>query len=122
MIVIIFALISTVQCIVSLVKSAYFAKMVKAFFIRKFKYRLKFHQVLPLFNLWFIMVVISNILVIVGSVMKILLSLNVRFVSIITFTHVGIVLNLIPAELWRLNVQFWSQDIPEDNGSRLEFT
>ena len=120
MIVIVFALISTLQCTVSLVKSAYFAKMVKAFFIRKFKCKLKFHHLLPLFNLWFIMVVISNILVIVGSVMKILLSLNVRFVSIITFTHVGIVLNLIPAELWRLNVQFWSQGIyhiPEDNGS-----
>jgi len=105
MIVIVFALISTVQCIVSLVKSAYFAKMVKAFFIKKFNCKLKFHHLLPLFNLWFIMVVISDILVIVGSVMKILLSLNVRFVSIITFTHVRIVLNLIPPELWRFYIQ-----------------
>ena len=86
MIVIVFVLISTIQCILSLVKSAYFSRLVKAFFIRKFKYKLKFHQVLPLFNLWFIMVIISNVLVIAGTVIKILLSLNVRVCIVVCYT------------------------------------
>ena len=81
-IVMIFAVFSMIQCIRSLVKSLHFAKIVKTFFIKKYNYKLKFHQVLPLFNLWFLMVVISNLLVLVGSLIKILLNLNVRCCTI----------------------------------------
>ena len=81
-VVMIFAVFSMIQCIRSLVKSLHFAKIVKTFFIKKYNYKLKFHQVLPLFNLWFLMVVVSNLLVLVGSLIKILLNLNVRCCTI----------------------------------------
>ena len=34
---------------------------------------------IALFNLWFLMVAVSNLLVLVGSLIKILLNLNVRY-------------------------------------------
>lgn len=66
----IFATISTILHLRSLVKSAHFAQIVRAFFLQKFNYRLKWKQVLPLFNLWFTAVILGNCLATVGALMK----------------------------------------------------
>ena len=75
--VIIFAVISTIQCLRSLFKSLHFSRVVQHFFRRKYKYRLKFHQTVPLYNLWFVGVTISNVMVFAGSIMKIVISYTV---------------------------------------------
>ena len=74
----IFATISTIMHIRSLVKSTHFAQMVRAFFLQKFSIRLKWRRhLLPLFNLWFTGVILGNCLATVGALMKLILSLNV---------------------------------------------
>ena len=82
-IVIFFSIISLVQCVRSLINSWHLAIVVRRFFISKFdNFRLKFRQLVPLFNLWHLGVIISNALVIVGSVLKLLISYNVSILSL----------------------------------------
>ena len=73
----IFATISTILHLRSLVKSAHFAQIVRAFFLQKFNYRLKWKQVLPLFNLWFTAVILGNCLATVGALMKLTIAFKV---------------------------------------------
>ena len=77
-VVIIISIISLAQCVRSLVNSWHLAVQVRRFFKSKFdNFRLKFRQLVPLFNLWHVGVISSNALVIVGSILKLLISYNV---------------------------------------------
>lgn len=77
-VVILFSIVSLIQCGRSLLNSWHLAIVVKRFFKHKFdNFRLKLRQLVPLFNLWHVGVIISNALVIVGSVLKLLISYNV---------------------------------------------
>jgi mucolipin 3 len=70
----IFATISTIMHLRSLVKSAYFAQIVRAFFLQKFSYRLKWKHLMPLFNLWFTGVILGNCLATVGALLRLIIS------------------------------------------------
>ena len=77
-VVIFISIVSLVQCVRSLVNSWHLAVIVRRFFKSKFdNFRLKFRQLVPLFNLWHVGVISSNALVIVGSILKLLISYNV---------------------------------------------
>ncbi|XP_011405686.2 PREDICTED: mucolipin-2-like isoform X2 [Amphimedon queenslandica] len=67
--VLLFTIISTAQCIRSLVTSARFTKRVKNFFLKHFNYKLSLSEYLPLYNVWFMGVICSNVLVVVGTIM-----------------------------------------------------
>ena len=63
----------------SLMKSAHFAKIVRAFFMQKFKYRLKWREILPLFNMWFMGVILGNCLATVGAIMRLIIFFKVGY-------------------------------------------
>lgn len=72
-----FAVVSIAQCVRSLFSSWSLSRDVRTFFLEKFDYRLKYHQIVPLYNMWFIGVIISNVLVLVGCILKLLMAYNV---------------------------------------------
>ena len=77
-VVILISFVSLVQCLRSLINSWRLAITVRKFFLMKFdKFRVKVHHLLPLFNFWHVGVIVSNVLVIVGSLLKLLISYNV---------------------------------------------
>lgn len=78
----IFATISTIMHLRSLMKSAHFVKIVRAFFLQKFNHRLKWRQVLPLFNMWFMGVILGNCLATVGAIMKLIIAFKVGTLSL----------------------------------------
>ena len=81
-IVILISFVSMVQCLRSLINSWLFAVSVRKFFFMKFdSFRLKWNSLLPLFNFWHVGVIISDALVIVGSILKLLISYNVSPLS-----------------------------------------
>jgi len=51
------------------------------FFKLKFDYHLKFRQVVPLYNIWFGGVIISNLLVLIGYVLKLIVSYSTKKAS-----------------------------------------
>ena len=77
-IVILISFVSMVQCLRSLINSWHLAITVRKFFFMKFdNFRVKVHHLLPLFNFWHVGVIVTNVLVIVGSLLKMLISYNV---------------------------------------------
>ena len=64
-------------CARSLLYSVYLCKTVYTFFIKKFNWRLKAKHLVPLFNLWFVGTIVSNGLVLVGSIMKLVIAYTV---------------------------------------------
>jgi hypothetical protein len=67
-----FTIISTILFARSLFLSAHFSKKVKKFFMKHFNYKLKMSEYLPLYNLWFVGAIISNILVDVGILLHLI--------------------------------------------------
>jgi len=61
--VIFFAVISIIQCLRSLLSSWKLSRTVRVFFKLKFDYHLKWRHVVPLYNIWFVGVIVSNLLV-----------------------------------------------------------
>lgn len=72
--VILSAIVSTVLCGRSLTNSFRFQRRASKFFFEIYEYRLKWRDSLPLFNMWFVGVIASNVLAMLGSVMKIILT------------------------------------------------
>lgn len=70
----VFATISTIMHLRSLVKSAHFAQIVRTFFQQKFNHKLKWKQILPLFNMWFVAVILSNCLATVGALLRLIIA------------------------------------------------
>ncbi|KAL5506145.1 hypothetical protein EMCRGX_G007724 [Ephydatia muelleri] len=66
--------LSTLVCVRSLIRTFYFQKKLRCFFKQKYNYGLKWKDSLPLFNMWFVGVLISSALAIIGSLMKVILS------------------------------------------------
>ena len=75
--VIFISVVSIFLCARSLLYSVYLCKTVFTFFIKKFSWRLKAKHLVPLFNLWFVGLIVSNGLVLVGSIMKLVISYTV---------------------------------------------
>ena len=78
-IVMVSAVISIFQCVRSIISSWHLQREVTSFFNKKFLYRLKCHQILPLYNMWFLLVIVSNMLVLVGSLLKLLIAYDVSW-------------------------------------------
>ena len=76
----VFATISTIMHLRSLVKSAHFAQIVRTFFQQKFNHKLKWKQILPLFNMWFVAVILSNCLATVGALLRLIIAFRVYVV------------------------------------------
>ncbi len=76
-IVMISAVISILQCVRSVISSWYLQREVTAFFSKKFAYRLKCHQIIPLYSMWFVLVIVSNVLVLLGCSLKLLIAYDV---------------------------------------------
>lgn len=72
--VILISVISIFLCVRSLIYSVYLCSIVRAFFIRKFNWRLRAKHFLSLFHWWFVMIIVSNVLVVAGTIMKIYIS------------------------------------------------
>ena len=68
------SILSTIICGRSLIRSFYLKREVGYFFKQKFGYKLKWKDFTPLFNMWFVGVIISSALAMLGSFMKIILS------------------------------------------------
>ena len=77
----VFATISTILHVRSLIKSAHFIQMVRAFFQQRFNYRLKWKQVAPLLNGWFAGVIMGNSLATVGALMRLIIAFKVHMCS-----------------------------------------
>ena len=71
--------LSTLVCVRSLIRTFYFQKKLRCFFKQKYNYSLKWKDSLPLFNMWFVGVLISSALAIIGSLMKVILSYQASF-------------------------------------------
>lgn len=67
--VLLFLLLSTIQCVRSIIKAARFTKEVRKFFRKHYNYRLRISEYTPLYNWWFVIVVISNVLVALGTIL-----------------------------------------------------
>ncbi len=72
-IVIIITVISIILCLRSLTSSVLLSKTVHSFFIQKFNWKLKVKHFWPLIDGWLVMITISNVMVIVGSIMKLII-------------------------------------------------
>ena len=68
------SIFSTYVCGRSLIRTFYFRRELCFFFKQKYSYSLKWKDSLPLFNMWFVGVIISSALAMLGSLMKIILS------------------------------------------------
>ena len=73
--------LSTLVCVRSLIRTFYFQKKLRCFFKQKYNYGLKWKDSLPLFNMWFVGVLISSALAIIGSLMKVILSYQASFLK-----------------------------------------
>ena len=71
------AIVSTVLCSRSLAGSFRLQRLASKFFLETYEYRLKWRDSLPLYNRWFVGVILSNVLAMLGSLMKIILSYKV---------------------------------------------
>ena len=71
--------LSILVCVRSLIRTFYFQKKLRCFFKQKYNYSLKWKDSLPLFNMWFVGVLISSALAIIGSLMKVILSYQASF-------------------------------------------
>ena len=72
-VIILLCLITSFLCLRSILGTLRKAKRVKRFFIKHFSRSLTVGELWPMFNLWFISLVIGNIFVILGSIWKILM-------------------------------------------------
>ncbi|KAL5506143.1 hypothetical protein EMCRGX_G007720 [Ephydatia muelleri] len=92
--VILSAIVSTVLCGRSLTNSFRFQRRASKFFFEIYEYRLKWRDSLPLFNMWFVGVIASNVLAMLGSVMKIILTYWQDLSSLDTVDAVSIIIGL----------------------------
>ncbi|XP_064385515.1 mucolipin-3-like [Halichondria panicea] len=68
--VIVVSILSIILCGRSIASSFVLTNKVRRFFIVKFDWKLKLKHFFPLFNMWFVGIIVSNGLVVVGSIMK----------------------------------------------------
>ena len=75
--VIFISVISIILCLQALFYSFWLVKTVRSFFIRKFSWKLKRKHFWPLIDGWLIMITVSNGMVIIGSIMKLVIAYTV---------------------------------------------
>ncbi len=73
------SLISIIQCLGSLTYSVWLFKTIRSFFVQRFTWKLKVKHFWPLIDGWLVMITISNVMVIVGSVMKLIICYQVGY-------------------------------------------
>ncbi len=87
------SLVSIILCIRSLTHSVWLSKTVRSFFVQRFTWKLKMKHFWPLIDGWLVMITISNVMVIVGSVMKLVIAYKVGYwLKIIASLHISMLL------------------------------